>query len=150
MNKRDQPDPGDEKQADVLERINSALPVARRILATTEFRERYLLPQDYYSVGRTIYYTPEAVAKAERFVDAPEIASQFFMTRIVERGNHPGTCWVEDPDKPGSKAPAIIDKALWRRLEKGRVRGRVINVERIEDVNGITWRQAELSRPAMI
>lgn len=136
---RDAPREGDLPHAGVMDALGVAQPDRAKV------RRAVLTTDDYYKVKTRIYYTPEGVAKLERWKEAPEIASEFFDARVKGPTNRPGFIWIEDPDKPGSVAPCMVLVKDWKMMKSGGAAPRGIRVERIEDVKGVSWAHERLA-----
>lgn len=137
FNKRESPGAEDMTQASVLAAFD--IPVAE----AKKTRMRVLASEDYYKVKQAIYFTAEGVAKIERWKEAPEIASQFFDVRVAGKCNRRGFVWIEDPERPGSKAPCQVHPRDWKRFTARRIR-----VERIEDASGVSYRHESMATHA--
>lgn len=139
IEKRDKPGLGDVRQSQAFDSFcvdpSDRVRVRREVLATG----------DYYKVKAAIYFTTEAIAKLERWREAPEIASEFRDVFVKGPTKQPGFIYIENPDQPGSVAPCMVHRKDWKMMADAKVRPRVIRVERIQDKEGVSWAHENMS-----
>lgn len=139
---------------ELVEWVNSRVPDEHRIRGGSYIKawtDTYLCDADWKVIkGGKVWITPEGVAKGVRYVEAHEIASEFFDSMLLGRGHAPGKAFVADPDRPGSWTVALVPRRVWKGLELGRKSKKrlPVRLERIEDVSGVSWRDERLSQAA--
>jgi len=124
-------------QSDLYEEFGEQL--KKRGYNLAKWRAEFIPSDQWWKDGVKIFWTAEAVVRLRIWIEEPHLTSKIFRVKVVRWARNPRWAMCEHNR-------AMIAVAMPKKLHGKNLRGRMIEIEEIQDATGRSYRHASLAR----